>query len=251
MPDGAAIAAASMSLDAERVRIISQNVANATTPGYKRALASVAGYREFGDALAGADAIGWTAGSTAGSALLPTVGYAIDFQDAPTRHTGTTLDLAIEGPGFFEVRDGGGIHYTRQGNLSLDANGVLGLPDGAAISGIGGDIRLDSAAVRIDRQGRIYDGKEALLGQLKLARFDDPSKLIAEGNGRYLQGGAQVQPDGAAISVRQGFLESSNVVSTHEMVKLIETLRHFQGGGQVLRAYDQMREKALSRLGEF
>jgi flagellar basal-body rod protein FlgG len=248
MPDGAAIAAASMSLDAERVRIISQNFANMLTPGYKRALPVAVMQPAFGNALASAAG---TANPVFTLAPLPAVEHTIDFREAPSRHTGNALDLAIEGAGFFELHGASGTHYTRQGSFGLDANGMLIGSNGEHVAGVDGDIHLESAAVIIDRQGRIFDPKGTQVAQIKLVRFDNPAKLSAIDGGRYMQGSAQIRSDGPAALLRQGALETSNVNSAYEMVKLIESVRHYQSGGQVIRAYDQMLDKALSKLGEF
>ncbi|MBK4735688.1 flagellar hook-basal body protein [Noviherbaspirillum pedocola] len=248
MPDGAAIAAASMSLDSERIRIISQNLANMATPGYKRALPVSTIPQHFAEAL---NLLDPAIGAPASVSRLPIVEHQIDFHDAPTRHTGNSLDLAIEGAGFFELSDASGTYYTRQGNFSIDATGLLTGPNGETVSGVGGDIRLESGAVRIDRQGRIVDGRDNQLGQIKLVGFDDASRLQAVGNGRYRRGSAQISSEPVGAALRQGMLEASNVNSAYEMTKLLDSLRHFQNGAQVLRAYDQMGEKALTRLGEF
>lgn len=240
MADGAAIAAAGMHGDIQRLDIISQNLSNVLTPGYKRILTVTTGFSEF-------MATGSAATPGPASAILAS---GIDFRPAPSRHTGNPLDLAIEGDGFFELQDAGGAMYTRQGSLSLDAGGRLVAPGGAAVAGVAGEIRLESDKVRIDRAGRIFD-RDAMLGQIRLVRFDDPQKLVPAGQGRYAQGAARLEPDADATTVRQGHVEASNVVPAEEMVRLIETMRHFEGGQKVIQWHDDMLEQALSRLGQY
>lgn len=240
MADGAAVAAASMQSDVQRINIISQNLSNVLTPGYKRMWPVATSFSAF-----------MTPGGAANPGqAVESVAASIDFRPAPSRHTGNPLDLAIEGDGFFELQDAGGTSYTRQGSLSLDAGGRLVAPGGAAVAGVSGEIRLESDKVRIDRTGRILD-KDAVVGQIRLVRFDDPQKLVPAGQGRYTQGAALLEPAADGATVRQGHVEASNVVPAEEMVRLIETMRHFEGGQKVIQWHDDMLEQALSRLGQY
>ena len=241
MADGAAIVAAGMHSDIQRINIISHNLANALTPAYKRMWPVSNGF----------DLLMSHSDPAAKPGYHSDLEASGDFRPATSRHTGNPLDLAIEGDAFFEMQDTLGVTtYSRQGSLALDVGGRLVAPGGAALAGLGGDIRLESGNVKIDRAGRIYD-KDALVGQIKLVRFDDVRKLVAVGEGRYAQGSALLKPADDAISVRQGQLEASNVVPADEMVRLIETMRHFEGGQKVIQWYDDMLEQALSRLGQY
>ena len=241
MADGAAIAAAAMSSDIQRINIISQNLANALTPAYKRMWPIST---EF-NALMAPD------GHSAPAGRSTDVETRSDFSPAASRHTGNSLDLAIDGDAFFELNDASGsITFTRQGSLVLDAGGRLVAPGGATVAGVSGEIRLESAEVKIDRAGRILD-KDTVMGQIRLVRVDDPGKLIPVGLGRYAQGSAMSEPAGESASLRQGHVEASNVVPADEMVRMIETMRRFEGGQKVIQWYDDMLEQALSRLGQY
>ena len=221
------------------MNIISHNLANALTPAYKRAWPVSTSFSAM-----------MSGHATVNDNQVPDIIPVADFRAAPSRHTGNSLDLAIEGDGFFELQDGTGASYTRQGSFNLDATGRLVAPDGATIAGMAGDIHLDSASVRIDRTGRIYE-KDNLAGQLKLVQFNDASKLVPAGQGRYKQGAATAAPALDAVSVRQGQVEASNVIAADEMVRLIETMRHFEGGQKVIQWYGDMMDQVLSRLGQY
>ncbi len=241
MADGASIAAASMSSDIQRINIISQNLANALTPAYKRMLPVSSGFDTF-MTPAGMHEVQGNSGG---------LGTIRDFRAAPLRHTGNPLDLAIEGDAFFVLQDAAGATtYTRQGSLALDAGGRLVAPGGAAVMGINSDIRLESGQASIDRAGRVVE-KDTVVGQIKLVRFDDARKLEAAGVGVYRQGSALLEPAGETAALRQGHVEASNVVPADEMVRMIETMRHFEGGQKVIQWYDDMLEQALSRLGQY
>lgn len=242
MADGAAVAVAGMHSDIQRINIIGHNLANALTPAYKRMWPVSTGF----DALMAPDS---KPGPHESMAAIETKS---DFRPAPSRHTGNPLDLAIEGDAFFELNEAtGATTYTRQGSLALDAGGRLVAPGGAGVAGMGGDIRLESGQVSIDRAGRILDNKGALAGQIKLVRFDDTGKLLPAGLGRYMQGSAIPEPASDSTVIRQRHVEASNVVPADEMVRLIETMRHFESGQKVIQWYDDMLEQALSRLGQY
>ncbi len=81
-------------------------------------------------------------------------------------------------------------------------------------------------------------------------KFADPRSMVNSGSGLYAAGSAAPDPAGAG-RVRQGFLEGSNVNSTREMVRMIETVRQFEAGQKIIQAYDEMLDRALGKLGEF
>ena len=243
MADALAIAARSMADDIARLAAISHNLANAATPGFKREMTVSRPFVDFVQSavLPGEAAL---AVRRPGS-LVPRTDHAA----GPMQYTGHGLDLAIEGDGFFEIEDANGPVYTRQGSFQLDGNGRLVDHAGRAVLGSVGEIRIDSAAPRIDRQGRVYDG-ETLVGQLRVVRFDDPQALARLGAGLSAAGTQEAQPI-TEPRLRQGYLEASNVVTANEMVRLIETMRHFESNQKLIQGYDEVLERAIRTLGEF
>lgn len=240
MVDAIGTAVASMSNDIARMSVIGQNLANAATAGYRRELAVAV---PFSDVLAGG------AGGAV-SAPLPGVDRIHDFRPGTLQSTGNPLDLAIEGDGFFELQTDAGPRYTRQGNFRLDALGRLVTEAGFPVMGDAGEIVLRSGEASIDRLGRISEGDRPA-GALRVVRFTDPRALAHVGAGLYAATeGSALRGDGYA-QVRQGFLEGSNVNSTQEMVKMIETVRHFEAGQKVIQAYDDMLARAFAKLGDF
>jgi len=247
MSDGLAVAAYGMEMDARRLSVIAHNIANSTTPAFKKEI--VVG-RAFADYLGVAAAAGGGATPLAATSL-PEVRSVIDFSQGTQRHTGNPLDVAIEGDGFFELRDGQGTAtYTRQGNFRLDQTGRLVSEAGIPVAGSAGEITLTTSQPSIDGRGRIFEaGKQ--VAELRVVRIGDPTTLQALGAGLYAATEATtVNTDGGA-RVRQNFLESSNVVTMHEMVRMIETMRHFEASQKVMQAYDGILDKAISKLGEF
>ena len=239
MSDVLAIAAKSMADDIARLATISHNLANATTPGFKK---DIAVSRPFVEYL---QAYGQGAAKTLAT-TLPVPGTVIDHRAGSLRVTGGPLDVAIDGEGFFELQTAQGPVYTRQGNFQVDMRGRMVSAEGIPVAG---DITLTSGQPRIDSQGRVWDD-DKMAGQLRVVGFERPHALQKAGNGLFLA------PDGAAAQplesrVRQGHLENSNVVTVGEMVAVIETMRHFEANQKLIQGYDEMLDRAIRTLGEF
>jgi flagellar basal-body rod protein FlgG len=126
--------------------------------------------------------------------------------------------------------------------------------------GKGGEIVLSTRTPVIDAQGRIREptatsgasaaDPAAIVAELKLVRFESGGALRRMGDGLFAGGDGMVDvPEGAAL-VRQGALERSNVSSMQEMVRLLETMRHFESMQRVAQGYDEMLGNAIRRLGD-
>lgn len=220
-----------MQADMARLDRVAMNLANAQTAGFKRELALAAPFAQRIDAAASAPVV------------------QLDVRPGALRATGRSLDLALAGPGWFEVMTEHGPAYTRQGEFRLDARGRLVTAQGHPVLGTAGEIQLMQTAAVIDARGRVFDGSVQAgdpIAQLKLVLLDPGAPMQRLGNG--LVTGAVAGP--AAAEVRQGHLEGSNVNPMHEMVQLLQTLRHFESMQKVAVGYDEMLATAIRRLGE-
>lgn len=242
------ISAIAMKNDLSRLDSISNNVANLTTPGYKKlvsftetlAAQSKQIQREFaGDSVIGASTL-----------ALPVVKTISDQSAAALKQSDNPLDLAIEGDAYFELQTTAGTVYSRRGNFSLDNSGRLYLSGTEAyLNGVGGDIRVSSEPT-IDVLGRVFEGQQQI-GQLKLMTFANADQLQSVGKGLFVANnlaGAEVFEKPV---VRQGFLEASNTQPSDEMVELVQLSRRLEATQQVIRGYDGMLETALDDLGNF
>ena len=259
MTDVLAISLQSMQQDMARLERISMNMANATTPGYKREVAASlpSNTVAFGEAMLGAAraqqglAADQGAAGVAGMLLIQT-----DVRPGTLKSTGQNLDVALATPGFFEVSTGAGPAYTRQGSWQLDARGRLVTAQGHPVMGVGGEIVLSRPNPVIDAAGRVFEsrpggGAESTpVAQLKVVQFDDTRDLRRMGDGLLATEQVPSQlPDGD-IQLRQGFLENSNVSSMQEMVQLIQSMRHFESMQRVAVGYDEMIGGAVRKLGD-
>lgn len=242
MANALSIAALSMSDDMARLAVLSNNLANAATPGFKRDMAVGRPFVDFVHAATPQGASSW-------ASTLPLSRSWTDLRAGAMQHTGHGLDVAIEGDGYFEIDDPGGPVYTRQGSFQVDASGRLVDAAGRMVAGTGGEIRVESSEPRIDRQGRVYD-RDKLAGQLRIVRFEAPQALVKLGAGQFAAADQAALPV-ADAQVRQGYLEASNVTTAHEMVRLIETMRHFESNQKLIQGYDEMLERTIRTLGEF
>jgi flagellar basal-body rod protein FlgF len=240
MTDVLTVAAASMRDDALRVRVLSHNLANVQTPGYRKQIAVGAGFAHH---FAHAD-----------GAHLPAPvrrdAVVIDPRAGTLKSTGIGADVAVEGAAFIEVAGPSGPLYTRQGSLHVDVQGRLVGEHGFPVNGAGGEIRLANLPFTIGRDGAVRQ-QDRVIGHIKLVSFVDAGQLTPHGQGLYLQDRARIDEHALASQLRSGYLESSNVNVTEEMVRLTEAVRHFESIHRVVQTHDEMMEKAIRKLGEF
>lgn len=236
------------------VEVISNNIANLTTSGYKRQRA------EFQDLLyenirrpgATSSDIGTIvpSGIQLGAGVKAGAVYRIN-QQGGMQVTDNPLDVAMNGPGFFQVQlPSGDLAYTRAGAFQLNANGEIVTLDGYRVQGPGA-VPQDAKDILINENGTVsakVDGQTAPtdVGQIAVSIFANPAGLEAVGNNLFLptpaSGDAQ---DGVASNpgygkIIQGSLESSNVNAVTEITDLISAQRAYDMNSKVIRTADEM-----------
>lgn len=193
---------------------------------------------------------------------VDTKGTFTDFSQGGLKPTGNTLDVALDGKGFFEVATPGGVKLTRSGNFTLDGNGQLvtkeGYPVLKADAAGGADpasrvLRFEGngGPITIADNGEISQGANSL-GKLSVVNVVNPDSLQKMGSSLYgfkPNMNAEVSNVGNP-SMRQGFLETSNVNIVQEMTDMISTNRVFESTQKAISAYDQMAEKMVNVVGK-
>lgn len=237
-----AIAGNGMQHDLQRLETISQNMANVLTPGYKKQILVGPAFASLVQGNAAQPAGIVSANAAASLSIDPAAGSL--------RYTANLQDVAIEGTGFFEVESRTGPQYTRQSGLRADVNGRLVGSHDLPLAGATGEIILTPDPFKIDANGDVRQG-ERIAGRLKLVHFANPEALVPVGGGLYEQGGAHLAESEISSRVRAGFQETSNVNSAQEMVRLTETVRHFEALQKIMQGYDDVLEKTIRKLGEF
>jgi flagellar basal-body rod protein FlgF len=256
-----AIALASMHHDMSRMDRVALNLANVSTPGYRREVVAVRPFAVVLDDARAAQAATAAGVTTADPANAPgAVQVVTDTRPGTLSVTGNPLDVALTGDGFFEVSTPEGPAYTRQGSFAVDARGRLVTSSGHPVMGRNGEIVLTTRTPVIDVEGRITEpdaitGPSAadsgtVIAQLKVVRFEDARSLRRLGQGLVAQGTGMTEVGAGEAQLRQGALENANVSSMHEMVQMIETMRHFESMQRVAQGYDEMLGTAIRKLGD-
>lgn len=187
-------------------------------------------------------------------------GTFTDFSQGSLKPTGNKLDVALDGPGFFEIQTNSGVKYSRAGNFSLDGEGRLVTRDGNFVlkEGDAGtppeerQIKFSGQGeVSITDQGDVFEG-ETLLGKISVVKTVDKAALKKIGFNLYEipEGSAVAIEKQTAPSMRQGFVETSNVNIVQEMVDMIQTQRVFEGTQKAISAYDSMSDKVVNVVGK-
>ncbi len=221
------------------------NLANASTDGYRRQLPAVTAFPQLVDRalqsrLPLQDVL---AEPTQNLLMLSTT---TDAAAGILRQTGNPTDLALRGDGFFVLGDADGRELlTRSGSFSLNADQQLATPDGLLVRGESGPITIDSPTWEVDRTGRVLvDGME--VDRLRVVVPSDPSGMQRVGETRWAAGA--VVPL-RAPQIAQGALESSNVNAIAEMVSLITATRQFEANQKSVQSIDATLDKLVNEVG--
>jgi flagellar basal-body rod protein FlgG len=259
----AALHVARTGLDAQntKMRVIANNLANVNTTAFKkdRADFETLAYQQMIAAGSNSDSENkFATGLSLGSGVS-LQGTSREDTQGTLNQTGNTLDLAIEGSGYFQLqRPDGTIAYTRAGNFSVTAEGTvvsseglplipqITIPDGATSLTIGNDGSVSATASGATEPTQ--------LGQIETARFMNPSGLESVGNNLLVETAASGTPqtgvaglDGRG-AIRSGSLEGSNVNVVEELVDMIETQRAYEVNSKMIKATDEMLQYVNQQL---
>ena len=245
-----------------KLEAIANNVANGNTPGYKR---DEVVFSEYLTALNKKQEVNlprkeWSPDDfyqTMGAekAFVKVAGTYTDFTSGQLQPTGNPLDLALKGPGFFEILTPKGINYTRKGNFILGRDGTLSTDQGSTIlgknEGPNRPITLPQGKLTVSQEGELFiEGKR--VGQLSIVEFRDIHSLKKVSGANFVnQNTNNVLANPSNTKVFQGFLESSNVNPIGEMSELIKAHRHFGSMQNVIKAYDNIAGKGVNEIAKF
>jgi flagellar basal-body rod protein FlgG len=245
-------------LDSQQTQldVIANNLANVSTTGFKR------GRAVFEDLLyqtlrqPGAQSSQQTqlpSGLQLGTGVRPVATERI-FTQGNLQQTGRSLDLAINGNGFFQVAlPDGSAAYTRDGSFQVNAQGQLVTASGFAVQPQI-SIPTDALSISVGRDGTVSvvqpgSTQAVQVGSLTLAGFANPTGLLSYGENLYLETTASGAPAVAAAGsagfglINQGFVETSNVNVVEELVDMIQTQRAYEINSKAIQTSDQMLQK--------
>ncbi len=241
--------ASGMITHGKHLDVISNNMANVATTGFKVDTFTGQTFDEVMYSLVGNKDKNFTDIGERSYATVPSELYT-DYTQGGFDETGMPLDFAIDddGRGFFAIQTEDGIRYTRAGDFSLDEEGYLSLPDHGRVLDVNGEeIALVTDKIETDNVGRIYTKNGGFLGQIGVYVFEDTAGLVKDPMGMFDAGGAQPQTD--AVMLHHGMLERSNVGLVQQMVKMISTQRAYQSSATLTKMYDQVMGHAAGDLG--
>jgi flagellar basal-body rod protein FlgF len=240
-----AMTGASQSL--EQQAVVANNLANASTTGFK---AQLAAFRQVPMSFENQSADGTTRTFVLSS--TPTA----DYSAGPIQQTGNPLDVAVQGPGWLSVQTAdGGEAYTRAGNLHVDQNGQLVTANNLPVLGNGGPLSVPPGAeVTIGKDGTVSalipgdpPTAVAIVDQMKLVN-PDPATLVRGNDGLFRTTDGNPADADPNVAVVPNSLEGSNVNPVTAMVAMIDNARAFQLQSKLIQTADQNEQSANQLL---
>lgn len=222
---GLNIAASGMVAEQVRQDQLANDLANASTPGFKPDQSS---QQSFGDVLLANTQGGHAIGSIDQGVSIGKT--STDLTPGTLQETGEPLDFAVAGSGFFAVKTAQGVRYTRDGQFTSNAQGVLTDASGDPVLGQGG------AEIKVATGGTV---PASAVGVFEVPGAVEQGENLYTGTAAGKAGG----------TVHQGSLESSGVDAAKVMVEMITSLRSFQSGQQAIQTIGQTMQEAASQVG--
>lgn len=238
--------------------ILANNIANSSTPGFKEQEVS------FASMLANP----WPAytnpnppapfktdmsevyplhGNEMGTVAISSV--RTNFSQGPLRETGSPLDVAIQGDGFFTLETPFGERFTRDGSFTLTSDGTLVTRNGSTVAGERGPLTgLSEGDLVINAKGEVYQG-DRFVDRLRVTSFSDPELLERVGDNSFVHDGPPENITAFRGEVSQKYIESANVNPMRNMANLITAHRTYEALQKAVQAHDKTMEKGSNEIG--
>ena len=245
MIQGMYMAANGMIAVEDRQAVIANNIANASTHGFKRQLAVQKG---FYGAFMGSKIPPTNIAPGGGVNLTETFS---NFSGGALIKTGGALDIALQGDGFFKVQQGDFNLFTRNGQFSVNSAGFLSTPDGNIVLDTGDNpIDVSGGIIAIDQTGGIKVNGE-VRAQLAIIKFDDPHALKRLGDNIFQASEDALENAAQAIDplVVSHSLETSNVEVPTEMINMMMALRAYGANQKVITSIDETLSRMIDQVG--
>jgi len=221
----------------ELMAVTANNVANMSTPGYK------------GRNLMFLEQLNRAGGSGGAKVSQVKLGGAYrDLMQGTLSRTGNSLDVALQGDGYFAVQTKDGVKYTRAGNFTLNGAGEIITPQGDPVMGDGGPLAIQQGATRITITDTGTISTElGTVGKLRIVQFEKPQNVKPFGE-NYLDAPEDETSPSNTTRVQQGALEASNVQPVLEMNRMIEILRMYQSTQTMLNTDHELARNMIQKL---
>lgn len=238
----------SMITQNRQLDVISNNLSNTTTPGYKADNLVSGSFKEEVLSMSSNNIVGAKRYSLGTTAMITTPYETVtDFSDGSLEETGGPLDFAIMGKGFFQIQGQEGMIYTRNGSFIVDDEGYISMQSVGRVMGNNGPIYIETDDFNVESDGSIVRGNGVVVGKLNIMDFNDYADLQKVGDGLF-----SAQGEGGNIDSRILWktVETSNVSPVEEMTSMMVSQRVLQSAAQVLKMYDQISAKATTEIGK-
>jgi flagellar basal-body rod protein FlgF len=267
--------ASGMIAQQRKTEMLTNNMANSNTPGYKADQASMRAFPEMLlERLDSAQVPTERKLSLPFNQTVGTLNTGVYMQETvpkflqgDIRETGRKADIALvngnmpadeesgmPGSVFLTVEGADGPRYTRNGNLTVNGNGFLTTNSGHyVLNENGGRIQLETDDFKVGETGEILVDDTAI-ARLAIGFSENPNTMIKQGDGLFATDGNvplqnAYEADGVVFSTKQGYLERSNVDASRTMTDMMTAYRAFEANQKVLQAYDRSMEKAANEIG--
>lgn len=263
------------------MNVISNNIANVSTTGYKKDISIFKSFPEMLLHRLNDDGmVNFNLGSYDKAPVIGKMGTGVEMNDVHTdfmkrgipRKTGNDFDFALDGIGFFAVETDSGIRYTTNGAFTISEDSYLVTHNGDKVLGEKGPIKITVNNFKVDKEGYIVKNKkysddyaisresnsyedEEVVDKLKIVTFNDLRGLKKDGHNLY----AETPQSGKLIElgsnngrplILQGYVETSNVNVVSEMVKMITTQRAYEANQKVVQTADEIMGYIANRIGK-
>lgn len=270
--------ASSMAARILQMDTVANNLANVNTPSFKKEETIFKAFPEMMISRQDDDGVHtFPLGSWDKAPVIGKLGTGVEvnenythFAQGSVRETENPFDFALEGKGFFEIKTPDGMKYTRNGDFTMNHEGILTTKDGYPVMGENGEIRAQVNNFSVNNRGEIWGSSEFVkegtfvqqrdngfsdpikIDTLKIVNFDFDRYLKKSGNSFFIPteiSGGPVKANLSETKVLQGFEEQSNVDPVREMVLMIEVQRAYEASQKSISTADTALDKLINVLG--
>lgn len=240
----------------KRLDIVTNNLANASTTGFKREGLTSKSFDQMLTVKLNDLSVPYLNEGIGKMSLGVKIGENYtDYSQGSLKETGNTYDLALAGNGFFTIsytdkKGNTSEKYTRDGEFTMDSEGYLRTLEGDYVQGEGGAIMIpvETSEVSIRDNGDIYADGE-YVDSLRIVDFEDYNNIEKFGENLYnvVDGATETE---STAAVKQGYLEMSNINVVKEMVEMITISRAYESNQKLIQTEDDMLDKSVNQVGK-
>ncbi len=222
--------------DLEQTKLIGQNIANASTPGYKSIQSNAI------------DFLGLVNSANLNNNSSELISKKINMSNGQLQTTGRALDLSINGKGFFIVETNGVEHLLTSHQFKLNEDNYIVTHQGGKLQGLNGDIKVESSNLKISTNGEVT-AKEKIIDQIRIVKPSVGSKISLHPMG-FLISDSLLDAEVGEFTLSSGQLQMSNVDSSQQMVKLMELTKHIESNQRAFSTLDQIFNTGINQIGK-